>query len=98
MRQAYGLLQQYPSAPSPEQIQMACLLSDPGLCRYLLAISVGAVFCGANTYIGNGPNFMVKAIADQHRVHTPTFLGYLTGFTLPYMAPMLVVVWWCFFR
>ena len=66
--------------------------------KCLQAISIGSVFFGANTYIGNGPNFMVKAIADQQKAHTPTFLGYIFRFTLPYMLPMLVIVWWLFFR
>ena len=64
----------------------------------VIAISVGSVFFGANTYIGNGPNFMVKAIADQQKVHTPSFLGYIWKFTLPFMVPMLVIVWLLFFR
>lgn len=64
----------------------------------VVAISVGAVFFGANTYIGNGPNFMVKAIADQQKVRTPTFLGYVFRFTLPFMVTMLLIVWWCYFR
>jgi Na+/H+ antiporter NhaD/arsenite permease-like protein len=62
----------------------------------LVAISVGAVFFGANTYIG--PNFMVKAIADQQKVRTSTFLGYIFRFTLPFMVPMLMIVWLLFFR
>lgn len=64
----------------------------------LAAISVGSVFFGANTYIGNGPNFMVKSIADQQNVNTPSFLGYVLKFTLPFMLPMLVIVWLLFFR
>jgi len=64
----------------------------------LVAISVGAVFFGANTYIGNGPNFMVKSIADQQKVNTPTFLGYVFKYTLPIMLPMLLIVWLIFFR
>jgi Na+/H+ antiporter NhaD/arsenite permease-like protein len=64
----------------------------------ILAISVGSVFFGANTYIGNGPNFMVKSIADHQKVHTPTFLGFILRFTLPFMVPMLIVVWLIFFR
>ena len=43
----------------------------------LVAISLGAVFMGANTYIGNGPNFMVKSIAEQSGVKMPTFFGYM---------------------
>ncbi len=66
--------------------------------KFIIAISIGSVFFGANTYIGNGPNFMVKAIADQQKVHTPTFVDYVWKFTLPFMLPMIVVVWWIFFR
>ena len=64
----------------------------------ILAVSTGAVFFGANTYIGNGPNFMVKAIADHQKVHTPTFVGYVVKFTLPFMLPMLIAIWLIFFR
>jgi Na+/H+ antiporter NhaD/arsenite permease-like protein len=64
----------------------------------ILAISVGAVFFGAATYIGNGPNFMVKAIADHKKIHTPTFLGYIFKYTLPFLLPMLAAVWLLFFR
>ena len=64
----------------------------------LVAISVGAVFFGANTYIGNGPNFMVKAIADHQNVRMPTFIGYVFRFSLPFMVPMLFFVWWLFLR
>jgi Na+/H+ antiporter NhaD/arsenite permease-like protein len=78
--------------------QMALVLSHPLYLKCLQAISMGSVFFGANTYIGNGPNFMVKAIADHQKAHTPTFLGYIFRFTLPYMLPMLLLVWWLFFR
>jgi Na+/H+ antiporter NhaD/arsenite permease-like protein len=81
-----------------EQIETAYLLGNANLNQYLVALSVGAVFFGANTYIGNGPNFMVKAIADHQKVHTPTFLGYVWTYTLPVMLPMLVIVWLLFFR
>jgi Na+/H+ antiporter NhaD/arsenite permease-like protein len=77
---------------------VASLLGDARHGGYILAISVAAVFFGANTYIGNGPNFMVKAIADHQKVHVPGFLGYLFRYTLPFMMPMLLVVWWLFFR
>jgi len=83
---------------TPEQVQMAQALADPLQIKCLRAISIGSVFFGANTYIGNGPNFMVKAIADQQKAHTPGFLSYVFRFTLPYMLPMLAIVWWCFFR
>ena len=64
----------------------------------LLAISVGAVFFGAATYIGNGPNFMVKAVADQEKIRMPTFPGFVLKFTLPFLLPMLLAVWLIFFR
>ncbi|MEO8429208.1 MAG: sodium:proton antiporter, partial [Verrucomicrobiota bacterium] len=48
--------------------------------------------------IGNGPNFMVKAIADHNKIHTPSFLGFVFKYTLPYMMPMLIIIWWLFFR
>jgi Na+/H+ antiporter NhaD/arsenite permease-like protein len=81
-----------------DQIEVAYLLGNGALNKYLVAISTGAVFFGANTYIGNGPNFMVKSIADHQKIHTPTFLGYVLKYTLPYMAPMLVIIWLLFFR
>ena len=65
---------------------------------HLVAISVGAVFFGAATYIGNGPNFMVKAIAEQAGVRTPTFLEFVWKFSLPFLLPVLVTVWLIFFR
>jgi len=64
----------------------------------LVAISVGAVFFGAATYIGNGPNFMVKAIADREKVRTPTFPGFIWKFTLPFLLPVLLILWLIFFR
>jgi Na+/H+ antiporter NhaD/arsenite permease-like protein len=78
--------------------RLSAMLAGPSFARLLVAISVASVFFGANTYIGNGPNFMVKAIADHEKVHTPSFLGYVLRFTLPFMVPLLVLIWWLFFR
>jgi Na+/H+ antiporter NhaD/arsenite permease-like protein len=64
----------------------------------VLAISIGAVFFGAATYIGNGPNFMVKAVADQQKIRMPTFSGFVMKFTLPFLLPMLLAIWLIFFR
>ena len=61
---------------------------------HLIAISLGAVFFGAGSYIGNGPNFMVKAIADKAKVNAPSFLGYLFRFSIPILLPILIVVGW----
>ena len=63
----------------------------------LIAISLGAVFFGAMTYIGNGPNFMVKSISEQARVKTPSFFAYLFKFAVPILVPFFVVVSILFF-
>jgi len=81
-----------------DEIKVCFLLGNVTFNNFIVAISVGAVFFGANTYIGNGPNFMVKSIAEHQKVHTPTFFGYVFRFTLPFMLPMLLLVWWVFFR
>jgi Na+/H+ antiporter NhaD/arsenite permease-like protein len=64
----------------------------------ILALSVGAVFFGAATYIGNGPNFMVKAIATQRGVRMPSFGEFVLKFSLPFLLPVLAVIWLLFFR
>ncbi len=66
--------------------------------RTLAAISLGAVFFGAMTYIGNGPNFMVKAIAERARVKTPSFFGYTLRYALPILLPILVLTGLLFLR
>ena len=64
----------------------------------LAAISLGAVFFGAATYIGNGPNFMVKSICEHAKVRTPTFFGYILRYTLPMLLPLLAAAAWLFLR
>ncbi len=64
--------------------------------RYLTAISVGAVFMGANTYIGNAPNFMVKSIAEAQGVRMPSFFGYM-AYSIVILVPLFVVVSFVFF-
>ncbi len=66
--------------------------------NYIRAISVGSVFFGAVTYIGNGPNFLVKSIADQAKVKTPSFFGYFFKYSLPILIPIFFLVWLLFFR
>lgn len=63
----------------------------------LTAISVASVFFGAMTYIGNGPNFMVKSIAEQIGIKMPSFFGYIIRFSLPFLLPALILVWVIFF-
>ena len=65
--------------------------------RLLQAISLGAVFMGANTYIGNGPNFMVKAIAEEMKVKMPSFFGYM-AYSCAILLPLFLVVTLVFFR
>jgi Na+/H+ antiporter NhaD/arsenite permease-like protein len=64
---------------------------------YLKAISVSAVFFGACTYIGNGPNFMVKSIAEGVGIKMPSFFGYIIRFTIPFLIPLLILTWIIFF-
>ena len=63
----------------------------------LLAISCGAVFMGANTYIGNGPNFLVKSIAEHHGVKMPGFFGYMAYSGL-ILCPLFLLISLVFFR
>ena len=79
-------------------IQVCYLIGNHELNKYIIAVSVGAVFFGAMTYIGNAPNFMVKSIAQHHKVEVPSFFGYVFKYSLPIVLPMLVIIWWFFFR
>jgi len=77
---------------------LAAELRDPRFCSFLTAISAGAVFMGAMTYIGNAPNFMVKTIAQEAGVPMPSFFGFMLKFSLPILVPVFVVVTIVFFR
>lgn len=57
----------------------------------LKSISIGAVFFGAMTYIGNGPNFMVKAIAEENKIEMPSFFGYMIKFSLIVLLPVYIL-------
>ena len=59
---------------------------------FLVAISLGAVFMGAMTYIGNGPNFMVKSIAEQSGVRMPSFFGFMVKYSVPVLVPVMLIV------
>ena len=71
------------------------LMTGP-LFHTLLAISMGSVFMGALSYIGNAPNFMVKAIAEQRKVKMPSFFGYM-AWTFGILAPLFVLHTFIFF-
>jgi Na+/H+ antiporter NhaD/arsenite permease-like protein len=72
------------------------LARGPECARILSAIACGSVMMGANTYIGNGPNFMVKAIAEQHGVVMPSFFGYM-AWSCAVLLPIFAVVTFVFF-
>jgi Na+/H+ antiporter NhaD/arsenite permease-like protein len=63
----------------------------------LLAISLGAVFMGANTYIGNAPNFMVKSVCEERGIKMPSFLGYM-AWSGGILLPLFAILTWIFFR
>ncbi len=65
---------------------------------YLKAISVAAVFFGAMTYIGNGPNFMVKSISERYGVKMPGFFEYIYKYSIPVLLPVFFIVWLIVFR
>jgi Na+/H+ antiporter NhaD/arsenite permease-like protein len=64
--------------------------------QILLAISAGAVFMGANTYIGNAPNFMVRSIAEENEIKMPSFFGYM-GWSLCCLIPLFIIDTFVFF-
>lgn len=65
---------------------------------YLRAISVAAVFFGAMTYIGNGPNFMVKSISERAGIEMPSFFSYIIKYSVPVLIPIFAIIWLIFFR
>ncbi|MEO8167345.1 MAG: sodium:proton antiporter [bacterium] len=79
-----------------DDVKVSYLIGNHNI--YIKAISIAAVFFGAMTYIGNGPNFMVKSIADQLGVKCPSFFGYIFKYSLPVLLPIFFVIWWLFFR
>lgn len=65
--------------------------------KLLLAVSAGSVFMGANTYIGNAPNFMVRSIAEENKIKMPSFFGYM-GWSLVFLIPLFILNTLIFFR
>jgi len=79
-----------------EPSQVASFISKNG--GELTALSLGATFFGALTYIGNSPNLLVKTIAEHARVPTPNFIGYIWKFAIPILIPIFVVISILFFH
>jgi Na+/H+ antiporter NhaD/arsenite permease-like protein len=71
--------------------------SNPHFIAYLKAISAGAVFMGALTYIGNAPNFMVKSIAEEQGIPMPSFFGFMFKYSVPILIPLFFIVTFIFF-
>lgn len=82
-------------AGMPESQSVALLMTEKSI--YLKAISAGAVFFGACSYIGNAPNFMVRSIAEESGTPMPSFFGYILKYSLVFLIPAFVVVTWVFF-
>jgi Na+/H+ antiporter NhaD/arsenite permease-like protein len=81
-------------AGKPELEAVHALIAENGI--YLKAISCGAVFMGANTYIGNAPNFMVKSIAEESGIKMPSFFGFML-YSLLILIPSFILVTFIFF-
>ena len=86
----------HPSAGLSSE-HLSGLLVYPEGVLFLTAISCGAVFMGASTYIGNGPNFMVKSIAEENGVRMPGFFGYMK-WSAGVLLPLFVIVTFLFFK
>jgi len=91
---AFGL--QHLSLENPAHMQTFLLAAHTA--KYVVAISLGSVLFGACTYIGNGPNFMVKSIAESSGVKCPSFFGYVVKYTLPILIPLFAIVSWLILR
>jgi Na+/H+ antiporter NhaD/arsenite permease-like protein len=81
-----------PGVPEREAIELLIRNNEP----FLKAISTGAVFMGANTYIGNAPNFMVKSIAEEAGIEMPSFFGYML-YSGAVLIPVFALATWIFF-
>jgi len=81
----------------PAALAVKAVTANPEFIMYLKAISAGAVFMGANTYIGNAPNFMVKSIAEEAGINMPSFFGYMIKYSIPILIPVFILVTLIFF-
>ena len=83
----------YPGMPEAQAVPL--LMSENAI--YLKAISAGAVFFGACSYIGNAPNFMVRSIAEESGTPMPSFMGYILKYGVVFLVPCFIVVTFIFF-
>ncbi len=83
----------YPGVPEAQAVAGLIIDKIP----YLAAISAGAVFMGANSYIGNAPNFMVKSMAEEAGVRMPSFFGYMFKYSIPILVVLFIIITFIFF-
>ncbi len=83
----------YPGMPEAQAVEKLTMENI----SYLVAISAGSVFMGANTYIGNAPNFMVKSIAEEAGVKMPSFFGYMFKYSIPILLVLFIVMTFIFY-
>jgi len=83
---------------SDEELRIGFLIGVPAWSIYLFAISASSVLWGACTYIGNGPNLMIKSIADAAGANSPSFGSYMLKYTLPVLIPIYILVWAIYLR
>jgi Na+/H+ antiporter NhaD/arsenite permease-like protein len=81
----------------PGALAANAVTANPLFIKYLTGISAGAVFMGANTYIGNAPNFMVKSIAEEAGINMPSFFGYMFKYSIPILIPIFILITFVFF-
>jgi Na+/H+ antiporter NhaD/arsenite permease-like protein len=83
----------YPGMPESQAVALLIEEKIP----YLAAISAGSVFMGANSYIGNAPNFMVKSIAEEAGVKMPGFFGFMFKYSIPVLAVLFIIITFIFY-
>ena len=83
----------YPGMPESQAVTFLIEEKIP----YLAAISAGSVFMGANSYIGNAPNFMVKSIAEEAGVKMPSFFGYMFKYSIPILVVLFIIITFIFY-
>ncbi|MEN8152492.1 MAG: sodium:proton antiporter [Acidobacteriota bacterium] len=94
-----ALGQFFPGIPESKAVLSLMYKTQPqNYPLYLKAISAGAVFMGAMTYIGNAPNFMVKSIAEENGIPMPSFFGYMIKYSLIFLVPVFIIVTLVFFK
>jgi Na+/H+ antiporter NhaD/arsenite permease-like protein len=94
---AVGVVNHLDPAAAIAPGNLGALTHHLGGATLLSAVSCGSVFMGANTYIGNGPNFMVKAIAEEYKIKMPSFFGYM-AWSGAILIPLFILMTFLFFR